>query len=298
MEIAAMFVYAVIIYTANSIVKKSWNKVWFFFVLCCYVKFICIIPQIIALRAYYDRETPLLMAFFFIIPLIAELLLLFYSAYVVQSGKHNVILAIVVSVLFLNVYDCVFIATGWPMSNNTNFENKIAKERFVLGKAIKNAYDIPYCVASRNNGEDYWYFFSDPIDSVASIKFEDSNQYIEVVKEDMDSLRAITGRCLFSSNRDFFHEMYVLKNDVVYVHETKMYRHSPIIKQTDIMIDSTIVDRILYQEFNRDLQERNNQLFESEIKQAEQFEKARSVQNLGALWHPCLFIYSFCLLNE
>ena len=66
----------------------------------------------------------------------------------------------------------------------------------------------------------------------------------------------------------------------------------------DIMFDSIIVDKLIYREFNRDLQERNTRLLEEDIKQSEQFINARSVNYVGALWHPCLYIYSLYSNNK
>lgn len=298
LELAAVFVYVAILYIANSIVNKSWRGGWFFVVFCCYMKLFCIIPQIIVLRAYYDTETPLLMAIFSLLPLIAELLLLFYPAYVCQTCKRNVVMAILLSVVFLNLYDCIFIATGWPMPSNSNYDNMIAKERYELGKSIHNTYDIPYCVAMKSDGNVVWYLYSNPTDSIASVKFDDPNKYIEIVKEDLDSLKAIATRCHFKTNKVFFNEFYNVKRDVVYIHDTKMYKSSPILKETDIMFDSIIVDKLIYREFNRDLQERNTRLLEEDIKQAEQFINARSVNYVGALWHPCLYIYSLYSNNK
>lgn len=293
MEMATMFVYIVTVYAANSIVNRKWEKGLFFIVLCCYMKFVIVIPQLITLRAYYETETPMLMALFALIPLIGELLLLFYSAYVSQGGRRNVLMAIFLSVIFLNIYDSLFIVTGWNTPNNTNFENKIAKERFILGKVIKNAYDIPYCVASRDEGRIVWFLYSNPIDTVASVKFDDPEKYIATVKEDMDSLKAISGKCHFKTNEAFFEQLYALKRDIVYVYETQMYKSAPVIKQTDVMFDTVIVDRIIYQEFNRELQERNENLLDKELKQVEQYDEACSVNYIGALWHPCLYFYSF-----
>lgn len=84
--------------------------------------------------------------------------------------------------------------------------------------------------------------------------------------------------------------MYSLKKGIKYVHDTKSYKYSPILKQKDVMLDSIVVDRLYYREFNKELKEINDKLLIQEVKEAEQFAMAYSINNFGALWHPVLFI--------
>lgn len=290
MEIAALFVYVVIISLANVIVKREWSNLWFFVVFCCYTKFICLIPALLALRSYYETETPLLMSLSILISMVAELIILIYSSYVCQKTKRKVFGAILLSVFILNIYDSVFIITDLPRPISTNYENSIIKERFELGKSIKNAYEIPTYVLSWEKSGDICYLYSNPTDTIASRKFDDTERFFEDLAEDIDSLKVITKRCKFNTNKKFFDEMYSLKKGIKYVHDTKSYKYSPILKQKDVMLDSIVVDRLYYREFNKELKEINDKLLIQEVKEAEQFAMAYSINNFGALWHPVLFI--------
>ena len=290
MEVASLFVFVVILYIANSTVKKDWRGLLFYVVFCCYVKFICLIPQLITFKAYYLSETPLLMGVAAFISVVAELIILIYPAYICQNSKKNIFLAILISVLFLNIYDSFYIVTGFSRSTNSNFENVIARERYELGKSIKNAYDIPSFAVCSERNKDVWYLYSNPTDSVASLKFNDKARFFKDLTEDIDSLKSLSGRCRFKTNRNFFNEMYQLKKGILYVHETRLYENSPVCKQTDVMMDSVIVDRIYYREFNRVIEEENARLMKQEIKEVEQFEMAFSTYYIGALWHPVLFV--------
>lgn len=290
MEVAALFVFVAILYIANSTIKKDWGGLRFFIVFCCYVKFICLIPQLIALKAYYQSETPLLMGIAAFLSVAAELIILLYPAYIRQHSKKNIFLAILLSVLFLNVYDSFYIITGFSRSSNSNFENVIARERFELGKSIKNAYDIPSFAVTSERNKDVWYLYSNPTDSVASLKFDDKARFFKDLTEDIDSLKSLSGRCRFKTNRNFFNKMYQLKKEILYVHETRMYENSPVCKQKDVMMDSVIVDRLYYREFNREIEEENVRLMKQVFKEAEQFELAFSTVYIGALWHPVLFV--------
>lgn len=290
MEVASLFVFVVILYIANSTVKKDWRGLLFYVVFCCYVKFICLIPQLITFKAYYLSETPLLMGVAAFISVVAELIILIYPAYICQNSKKNIFLAILISVLFLNIYDSFYIITGFSRSTNSNFENVIARERYELGKSIKNAYDIPSFAVCSERNKDVWYLYSNPTDSVASLKFNDKARFFKDLTEDIDSLKSLSGRCRFKTNRNFFNEMYQLKKGILYVHETRLYENSPVCKQTDVMMDSVIVDRIYYREFNREIEEENARLMKQEIKEVEQFEMAFSTFYIGALWHPVLFV--------
>ena len=293
MEVVSLFVYVIILSLANMIVSKEWKGLWFYIVFCCYTKFICIIPEILVLKIYYETETPLWIGVAALIPVLVELLILVYPAYIRQNTKGKMALAILLSVVFLNIYDGIFIITGFPRAANSNFENKIAKERFELGKSIKNAYDIPTYVVTKDNSANEWYLYSNPTDTVASLKFEDKEKYFADLAEDLDSLKIISGRSRFKTNKAFFDEMFILKKQVQYVHETKMYEHSPIIDHKDIILDSIIRYRIYYREFSKELAEKNVELLTQEIEESEQFNKAFSANALGALWHPVLFIWRF-----
>lgn len=290
MEVASIFVFVVILYIANSTVKKDLRGLLFYVVFCCYVKFICLIPQLITFKAYYLSETPLLMGVAAFISVVAELIILIYPAYICQNSKKNIFLAILISVLFLNIYDSFYIITGFSRSTNSNFENVIAMERYELGKSIKNAYDIPSFAVCSERNKDVWYLYSNPTDSVASLKFNDKARFFKDLTEDIDSLKSLSGRCRFKTNRNFFNEMYQLKKGILYVHETRLYENSPVCKQTDVMMDSVIVDRIYYRVFNREIEEENARLMKQEIKEVEQFEMAFSTFYIGALWHPVLFV--------
>lgn len=292
MEIFSLFLYVIILSLANMIIKREWKDLGFFVVFCCYTKFIFIIPQILALKGYVMTETPLLMGVAVLIPVLVELMMLIYPAFVWQNTSRKVVEAILLSILFLNVYDAFFVITELPHPHTSNYDNAIIKERFDLGKSIKNAYDIPTYVVSWEQYDNEWFLYSNPADTLASKKYEDTEKFFAVLEEDIDSLRVISGRCRFNSNKAFFDQMYSLKRAILYVYRTKAYRDSPIFKQTDVMVDSVIVNRIYYREFSKELKRRNDELAVQDIRDSEQFSKVTSISLLGALWHPVWFISS------
>ena len=100
------------------------------------------------------------------------------------------------------------------------------------------------------------------------------------------------------TNKDFFNKMYMLKRNIMYIHQTKQYRNSPLLKVTDVMRDSIIVDRIYYRQFDKDVTEWNDELLKQELREQEQFSMAFYVQYLGALWHPFLFGYEMGMRYE
>ena len=224
--------------------------------------------------------------------------MLVYPAYIWQNTKGKICVAILLSIILLNAYDGFFVITGLPRPRTTNFDNTIEKERFELGKTIKNAYDIPtYVVSWESDGRER-FLYSNPADTVASLKYNDTEKYFTELKEDLDSLKAISGRCRFKTNKRFFNQMYSLKKTILYVYETKAYKDSPVFEQKVVMVDSMVIDRIFYREFNKEVKEMNDKLLVQEIREAEQFSKVTSVNNLGALWHPVLFICSFYTNKE
>ena len=291
LETVSIIAYVIIISLANILVKRDWHDLWLFVVFCCYTKYICVIPQLLALRAYYEFETPVFMGIAALIAVLTELMIVIYPAYIWQNTKRKILYAIFLSVLFLNLYDGFFIISGLPRSKSSNYDNIIMKERFELGKSIRNAYDIPSYVVSSDHSKDEWYLYSNPVDTVASLKFADTEQFIAVLSQDIDSLKAISSRCRFKTNREFFNEMYMLKRGILYIHETKQYKNSPIYKETDVMMDSIIIDRIYYRLFDKDVTDLNAKLLKQELKEDEQFSMAFYVRYLGALWHPFLFGY-------
>lgn len=291
-EIAALFIYMVILSLANMIIKQEWKGLWFFVVFCCYTKFICLIPELLALKGYFETETPLLMGVAILIPALVELVLLVYPAFIWQKTKGKIIRAILLSIVFLNVYDGLFVVTEIPRSKTAIFDNAIHKERFELGKSIKNAYDVPTYVITWEGDKRERFLYSNPVDTVASLKYDDTERFFAVLVEDIDSLRAISNRCRFKTNKSFFNQMYTIKKTILYVYETKAYKSSPIFKQTDVMVDSLIIDRIFYREFNKEVNEMNVRLLGQEVKEVELFSKVSSVNYLISLWHPVMFISS------
>ena len=93
--------YVIIVFLANVIVGRKKGCFVFAVVLCCYVKFIFSIFQLLALKAYYDTEYPLALAIAVLIPLLAELLCLGYAAVVWQRGRKKIIGAFVLSLVMM-----------------------------------------------------------------------------------------------------------------------------------------------------------------------------------------------------
>ena len=284
----------VIIFLGNIIIDKSLkSKFWHFVVYCCYVRFLVLTPHIMALHLFVLSESYFYLALSIILVFIGEIYLYFVSAYVFQKGWKRTVLAFLMTLICLNVYDGFFILTGFQRTYDSNFDDVILEERFYQGKNLKGGYDIPSHVCSWESIDKNWYLYSSPFDSIATKRETDDVTYMNEIKEDADSLALITERCKFAKNRDFFQMMLVQRQLIQFVHDNKMYKSNPIEKVEAIYKDSILIDRIIFRRFNQDVDSLNTKLVKFEIDQHSQYESAMSVSNILVVFHPVHIIHNW-----
>ena len=284
----------VIVFLGNVIIEQSLKgKFWHFVAYCCYVRFIVLIPYIIALHFFVLCESYFYLALGIILAFVGEIYLYFVPAYVFQKGCKRTLLAFLVTLICLNAYDSFFILTGFQRTHNSDFDDIILEERFYQGKNLKGGYDIPTHVCSWESIDKNWYLYSSPFDSVATSREIDDASYMNEIKEDADSLTLITERCKFMKNKEFFKMMLVQRKLIQFVHDNKTYKSNPIEKVEDIYKDSMLIDRILFRRFSQEVDSLNTELVKFEIDQHSQYESAMSVSNILVVLHPVYIIHNW-----
>lgn len=293
-EIVVSITYIIIVFLGNVIVNRSLKvKFWQFVVYCCYVRFIVLLPHLICLHLYVLNESYFYLALAILTAFIAEIYLYFVSSYVFQRGWRKVLSAFIVTLLCLNIYDGIFILTGFQRSHNSNYDDIILEERFNLGKNLKGGYDIPTHVCSWEFGKKSWYLYSSPFDSIATSKEIEDTEFLKEIKEDADTLSVITERCKFEKNRQFFKMLLVQRRLIQFVHDNQIYKSNPIEKVEEIYKDSLLVDRIVFRRFSQDVDSLNQELVKFELDQHSQYENAMNVSNILVAFHPFHFIYNW-----
>lgn len=284
----------VIVFSGNVIIDKSLkSKFWHFVAYCCYVRFLVLIPHIIALHFFVLCESYFYLALGIILAFIGEIYLYFVSAYVFQKGWKRTILAFFVTLICLNVYDGFFILTGFQRTHNSNFDDIILEERFYQGKNLKGGYDIPTHVCSWESIDKNWYLYGSPFDSIATSREIEDVAYINEINEDADSLALITDRCKFTKNKNYFKMMLVQRKLIQFVHDNKTYRSNPIEKVEEVYKDSMLIDRIIFRRFSKEVDSLNTELVKFEINQHSQYESAMSVSNILVVFHPVYIIHNW-----
>lgn len=293
-EIIVAIASIIIVFLGNVIVDRSLrSKVWHFVAYCCYVRFIVLIPYMIALRFFVLCESYFYLALAIILAFIGEIYLYFVPAYVFQRGWKKITLAFVVTLICVNVYDGFFILSGFQRTHNGNFDDILTEERFDLGKNLKGGYDIPTHVCSWEGIDKNWYLYGSPFDSIATSRETDDAAYMKEIKEDADSLAIITERCRFEKNRDFFKMLLVQRRLIQIVHDNKTYKSNPIEKVEVVYKDSMLIDRIIFRRFSQEVDSLNTELVKFEIDQRSQYEAAMSVSNILVVFHPVHIIYNW-----
>lgn len=293
-EIVVAITSIIIVYIGNVCVDRAQrSKVWKIAAYCCYVRFIILIPHMIALHFYVLSESFFYLALAIILVFIGEIYTYFVSAYVFQKGWRKVLLAFVVTLICVNAYDGLFLISGFQRSHNSIFDDIILEERFDLGKNLKGGYDIPTHVCSWEAIDKNWYLYSSPFDSIATSRETDDVAYMNEIKVDADSLTSITDRCRFEKNRHFFNMLLVQRRLIQLVHDNKTYKSNPIEKVEEVYKDSMLIDRIIFRRFSQEVDSLNTELVKFEIDQRSQYEAAMSVSNILVVFHPVHIIYNW-----
>jgi len=293
-ELVTVIVYIIIVYLGNVLVNHIISsRVTSIIAFCCYVKLIVLIPQIIFLKLFFLTESYLYFSFAVIFSIIAETYLLIVSCYAFQKSAKRFILACLLTILLINIYDSVCLITGLSAPHNPNFEDILSKERLDLSKSLKGGYDVPTYAVTQESNNKTWYLYSNPYDTIATRKVHDDNKYMSDLSEDIDSLNSIINRCKYDYNKKFFISLQLLDKNILHIHENQSFKNNPVIKITDLISNDTIlIDRLFYRNYSDEVNSSNADLLEYVFYLHKQYETSMKPDNLLIVFHPVVLIYN------
>lgn len=284
--------YVIIVFLANVIVGRKKGCFVFAVVLCCYVKFIFSIFQLLALKAYYDTEYPLALAIAVLIPLLAELLCLGYAAVVWQRGRKKIIGAFVLSLVMMSFVDFVISLTGWERVYNEFSDNLIAEERKDFLKSLNGVYDMPLFVCYGDSGVADGYVVRDYYEPMGEAFEVEADVYNARVKEDMDSLRVMARNCRFKTNREYFNKLYSQKKHILNTNEAAKKKDMSFMTGGRIWDLETMTLRgKTYRKYEEMMKEGNFALMQHAAGIMQKHGEAYSFSRISYIWHPYLYYY-------
>ena len=252
----------------------------------CYYLFLLFPLELIFWTAYEITGDYHILFIHNIVYVLLDLFLWFAPVFIFITDWKKRIITILTIFITLNTAEVVI----YPMrSNDSSFtHNYIGEERYELGKTIKNAYIIPYCVVTNKNNTDLFYLYSGPTDSIAWKV--DTKQYFEDLEKDMDLLKTISKQCEYDENKIFFSRLFEIRRGIAYCHQNQQYSNK-ITKET-IVADSEgrELDRYIYRLFNEDIMALNNELLETDIRDAEAYELSLYPLNVSMWIRPALIL--------
>ena len=281
--------YIGVVFLANFIVNRKVKLFRFAAVNSCYTSFLYGIPQLFAIKIYYEKEIPLFLALAVILPFIVELIIIVSSAYVWQRGRWKVIKAVVLSIVFLNVADVACMLAGWDKSDSFK-ENLVIKEREDFIRPITTIYDMPryYFFGENDSIEGY------VVTTYAGMgysRFEEADNYNKSLKEEIDSLKAVAARCRYEINKDFFTDMFRVKKEVLALNERRVFKNSPFLNHADIGREEQQFNGKTLQSYDKDVCDAFWTVRSKDGDMLEKHKEAFSCNKIGYLWHPCQLVY-------
>lgn len=252
----------------------------------CYYLFLLFPLELIFWTAYEITGDYHVLFIHNIVYVLLDLFLWFVPVFIFITDWKKRIITILTIFITLNTAEVVI----YPMrSNDSPFtHNYIGEERYELGKTIKNAYVIPYCVVTNKNNTDLFYLYSGPTDSIAWKV--DTKQYFEDLEKDMDLLKIISKQCEYDENKIFFSRLFEIRRGIAYCHQNQQYSNK-IAKET-IVADSEgrELDRYIYRLFNEDIMVLNNELLETDVRDAEAYKLSLYPLNVSMWIRPALIL--------
>lgn len=250
----------------------------------CYYMFLLFPISLVLWTAYESTGDYPLLFIYNIAYILLDLFLWFAPVFIFITNWKRRIFSIITILIALNIAEFAI----YPMrSNDKPFTNNyIGEERYELGKNIKNAYIIPYCVVTNKNNTNCFYLYSVPTDSTAWKV--DSEKYFEDLKKDMDLLATISEKCEYEENKIFFSRLFDIQRGIAYCHQNQKY--SNIITKETVVADQNGIelDKYTYRLFNKEITELNNKLLETDLRDAEAYELALSPLKVSMWIRPAL----------
>ena len=293
LQVTLVVYYVIIVFLGNVIVSRNKGGFGLAVVLCCYVKFLFSIPQLLALKAYYDTEYPLALVIAVMFPLLAELMCLGYAVFVWQRGRKKTIIAVAVSFVMMNLLDFAISLTGWEKLYNEFSDNLIVKEREDLLKSLHGVYDIPLYVCYGDSGIADSYVVRDYYEPMGEAVIIEKDVYDARVKEDMDTLRVLARSCMFRTNKDYFDELYTQKKHILNTNEAGKMKDMPIMTGGRSWDYETMELRgKAYRKYEKFLSEGNFSLINHAADVMQKHREAYSYSRISYIWHPYLYYYN------
>lgn len=285
-QIVSLTLIIVVLFVGFYLSKTNKKNIKNIVIYGCYYLFLLFPIELIFWTAYEITGDYHILFIHNVIYVLLDLYLWFAPAFVFITDWKKRIITIITIFIALNIAEVVI----YPMRrNDTPFtHNYIGEERYELGKTIKNAYIIPYCVVTNKSNTDLFYLYSGPTDSIAwSI---DTKQYFEDLEKDIDLLKTISEQCEYDENKIFFSRLFEIRRGIAYCHQNHQYSNK-ITKET-VVADTTgrELDRYTYRLFNEDIIEFNNELLEIDIRDAEAYELSLSPLKVSMWIRPALML--------
>ena len=284
-QIVSLSLIVVVLSTGFYLAKTNKKGVKNIVIYSCYYLFL-FFPIIQIFRTAYEITGDYHILFIYsIVYALLDLILWFAPVFIFVTDRKKRIFTIISIFIILNMVEVII----YPMRRTDKpFQNYIQEERYELGKAIKNAYIIPYCVVTNKNNTDLFYLYSGPTDSIAWRV--DTKQYFEDLEQDMDLLRTMSEKCKYDENQIFFSRLFDIRRGIAYCHQNRKYSNK-ITKET-VMADAEgrELDRYTYRLFNEDVLELNDKLLEIDIRDAEAYELALCPLQITMWIRPALML--------
>ena len=288
-QIVILSYYIGVVFFANLIVNKKEKLFRFAAVNNCYTAFLYGIPQLFAIKIYYENEIPLFLALAVILPFVVELIIIVSSAYVWQRGRWKVLKAIILSILFLNIVDVACMSAGWDRSESFK-DNLMVKEREDLIRPITTIYDMPRYYCFGENDSIKGYVVMSYVGKGYS-RFEEAETYNNILKEEIDSLKAVAARSRYKLNKDFFNDMFRVKKEVLAINERRVFKNLPFLNHADIGREEQRFNGMTLQSYDTDVCDEFWSVRSKDGDVMEKHKEAFSCNKIGYLWHPCQLVY-------
>ena len=237
--------------------------------------------QVLFLLIFRHSENYLFYSAALFVSIVIDIYVMIVPCMAFMNDWKSRIVYVLTWILLISMCDVLYIKFDIRDSNEV-FVDVITEERYELGNSISNPYLIPTAVITDTSGKALGYYYSTPVDTVATLG-EDDQKYFGNLERDIDSLTCIIPRAKYKINRDFFKEMCELKKCILHINHTRKYLSNPIeeTKNTGIRV-------VEIRAFSMECSEMNCNLLQKDISYQQKYERATRVCYIRYLYRPYL----------
>lgn len=289
-QIVSLILIIVVLFIGFYLTKTKKNSIKNIVIYSCYYLFLLFPVSLIFWTAYEKTGDYPILFIHNIVYTLLDLFLWFAPVFIFITEWKRRIFTVITIFIALNIAE----VSIYPMrSNDKPFtHNYKCEERYELGKMIKNAYIIPYCVVTNKNNTVLFYLYSGPTDSI--VWKVDIKQYFDDLEKDMNLLKTMPEKCKYDENKIFFSRLFEIRRGIVYCHQNRQYSNE-ITKEIVIAnTEGKELDKYTYRLFNEDIIELNYKLLETELRDAEAYKLALSPLNVSMWIRPFLMSVIKC----